>query len=296
MVSLKDVKGVVVAMVTPFTQKGEVDIEGLRRLTSWLVESGVDGLFPLGSIGEGPKLDRAERDKVSKIVLDEVKSNLPVLVGAGGITTKDALIYAKDAKDRGASAAVIHPPWYFHPTPKALLNHYKTIAETVDFPIILYNIPPFAGYSIPIEIVVEAAKIDNIVGIKDSSADILYYQALLDQVPGEFDVMQGYGALFLPSLFLGGRTTLCAEANITPKTVVEMYRSYLAEEYEKARRLHFKLAKLVSAIVYGDFPVAVKEAMNMLNLPGGYTLQPVNILNEQEKENIRRILKEIGLS
>lgn len=282
-------------MVTPFTKRGEIDVEGLRRLTSWLIECEVNGLFPLGSIGEGPKLNREERRKVLEIIIDENKSNIPVVPGTGGITTKDSILYTKDAKELGASAAVIHPPWYFHPTPKALLNHYKAIVEAADFPIILYNIPTFAGYSLPLEMVVEAAKVDNIIGIKDSSADMLYYQALLNQVPSRFDVMQGYGSLFLPSLILGGRTTLCGEGNLAAKIIVKMYRSYLAGNYSEARSLHFKLVKLVSVIGYGTFPVAIKEAMNMIGLPGGYTLHPADSLDKKGKEKIKKIIEEIEI-
>jgi 4-hydroxy-tetrahydrodipicolinate synthase len=290
-----NVKGVIPAMVTPFTKKGEIDVEGLRRLTNWFIKCSVDGLFPLGSIGEGPKLNREERRKVLETVLNEAKSSIPVIPGTGGITTRDAIAYTKDAKDLGAYAAVIHPPWYFHPSPKALLNHYKAIAEATDFPIILYNLPSFVGYSIPIEVVVEAAKIDNIVGIKDSSADMLYYQTLLSQASKGFDVIQGYGSLFLPSLILGGKTTLCGEANIAVKILVEMYKSYLKGDFDKAREMHFKLVALLPAINYGTFPVSIKEAMNMLSLPGGYTLPPAEPLNEQERIKLKEALKKAGL-
>ncbi|MBS7656144.1 4-hydroxy-tetrahydrodipicolinate synthase [Candidatus Bathyarchaeota archaeon] len=289
------VKGVIPAMVTPFTKNGKVDFEGLRKLTNWLIACEVDGLFPLGSIGEGPKLNREERRKVLEAVLNEAKGSIPVIPGTGGITTRDAIIYTKDAKNLGAHAAVIHPPWYFHPSPKALLNHYKAIAEAVDFPIILYNLPSFVGYSIPIEVVIEAAKIDNIMGIKDSSANMLYYQTLLNQAPKDFDVIQGYGSLFLPSLILGGKTTLCGEANIAAKILVEIYKSYLKGDFDKARELHFKLVALSPVISYGTFPVSIKEAMNMLDLPGGYTLPPAESLNKQEKTKLRETLKKAGL-
>lgn len=227
--------------------------------------------------------------------MNEAKSSIPVIPGTGGITTRDAITYTKDAKDLGAYAAVIHPPWYFHPSPKALLNHYKAIAEATDFPIILYNLPSFVGYSIPIEVVVEAAKIDNIVGIKDSSADMLYYQTLLSQASNGFDVIQGYGSLFLPSLILGGKTTLYGEANIAAKILVEMYKSYLKGDFNKAREMHFKLVALSPTISYGTFPVSIKEAMNMLGLPGGYTLPPAEPLNDQERIKLKEALKKAGL-
>ncbi|HID17781.1 TPA: 4-hydroxy-tetrahydrodipicolinate synthase [Candidatus Bathyarchaeota archaeon] len=290
-----EVKGVIPAMVTPFTKDGEIDVEGLRGLARWLIDCGVDGLFPLGTIGEGPKLGREERTKVLRAVLEEAKAGIPVIPGTGAMTTRDAITYTRDAKDLGAQAAVIHPPSYYHPSPRALLSHYKAVAEKTDFPIILYNLPSFVGYSIPIEVVVEAAKDPNVIGIKDSSADMLYYQALLNQTPNGFNVIQGYGSLFLPSLILGAKATLCGEGNVAPKVLVEMYKSYLRGDYGEARRLHFKLVTLVSVMGYGTFPVAVKEAMNVLGLPGGYALPPAEPLSEQEKEGLKEALKRAGL-
>jgi 4-hydroxy-tetrahydrodipicolinate synthase len=292
---MKELKGIFPAMVTPFTKTGEIDTEGLGKLANWLLASGVDGLFPLGSGGEGPKLNREERKKVLKVVLDVAKSGVPVVPGTGGITTKDTILYTKDAKDMGASAAVIHPPWYFHPSPKALLEHYKTVAQQADFPIIIYNLPSFVGYQIPIDVVVEASTISNIVGIKDSSAEMFYFQALMNDVSNGFELIQGYGSLFLPSLVLGAKTTFCGEASIAPDVLVDMYRSYLSGDLKKAREMHFKLVTLVSAIGYGTFPVSIKEALNMLGLPGGYTLPPCAPLEELEREKIRNALVKAGL-
>lgn len=291
-----EIKGIIPAMVTPFTKNGEIDIAGLRKLTRWLIESHVDGLCPLGSTGEGPKLSREERMKVLKVVLDEVGGSAPVTPATGGMTTRDAIAYTGDARELGAQAALITPPWYYHPSPKALLEHYRTIAEKVDFPIILYNLPSLAGYPIPAEIVVELAELDNIVGLKDSSGDMLYYQALLNQVPDEFDIMQGYGSLFLPSLILGAKTTVCGLGNIAPRILVNMYRSYLDGNHREARDLHFKLVTLESVAEYGTFPVGIKEAMNMLGLPGGYALRPSSSLNKQERNRIEDSLKRAGLS
>jgi 4-hydroxy-tetrahydrodipicolinate synthase len=230
-----------------------------------------------------------------RTVLDVAKSDIPVVPRTGGITTRDTVAYTKDAKDMGAYAAVIHPPWYFHPSPRALLDHYEVVSNATDFPIILYNLPSFVGYSAPIEIVVEASDSKNIVGIKDSSAEMLYYQALLNGVTHEFEVIQGYDSLFLPSLALGARTTFRGEANIAPKIMVEMYKDYLKGDIEKAREMHFKLVTLVSTISYGTLPASIKEAMNLMGLPGGHTLPPAAPLEEIEREKIRNALKKVGL-
>ncbi|MBS7645483.1 MAG: 4-hydroxy-tetrahydrodipicolinate synthase [Candidatus Bathyarchaeia archaeon] len=289
------VEGVIPAMVTPFHRDGSIDLEGLRRLTRILLDAGVHGLFPLGSIGEGPKLSREERMKVLETVMEAAGSGVKVIPGAGGVTTRDTIQYVRDASDLGASAAIIHPPWYYHPTPDALLQHYLTVADSSDIPIILYNLPSFVGYEIPVELVVRAAEHDNIIGIKDSSANLLYFQELMRATPEGFNVIQGYGVLFLPSMVIGGRATLSGEANLAPGLFVGIYEAYLRGDLDEARRLHLRAAALAPVLGYGTFPASVKEAMNMMGLPGGYTLPPSSQLTPGERDKLRRALMEAGL-
>ena len=140
------------------------------------------------------------------------------------------------------------------------------------------------------------SKDDNIIGIKDSSADMLYYQTLINQVSSGFNVIQGYGSLFLPSLVLGGRITFCGEANLAPRILVEMYESYSKGDLKKAREMHFRLVNLVSIFNYGTFPASIKEAMNILGLPGGYAIHPTASLDETEMNEIKNALKKAGLN
>lgn len=289
------IAGVIPAIVTPMDKYGEVDEDGLRQLIQILIDAGVNGLFPLGTIGEGPKLDRTERMKVIEIVMDQVKSDMPVLPGTGGITTKTTIQFTEDAKKLGATAAVIHPPWYFHPSDEALIRHYRRITEETDFPIIMYNIPSFVGYSISPEVVAESSKVENIVGIKDSSAQMLSYQHLMDITPKDFNVIQGYGSLFLPSLTIGGTTTLCGEANILANDIVTLYKAFLKGNLDLAKKAHFRLVKLSSVIGCGTFPVGVKEAMNLIGLPGGYTREPAVPLKKEERSKLKTVLKELEL-
>ncbi|MBS7649773.1 MAG: 4-hydroxy-tetrahydrodipicolinate synthase [Candidatus Bathyarchaeia archaeon] len=289
-------EGVIPPMVTPLTKDGDVDLEGLVEVTRFLIDGGVHGLFPLGTIGEGPKFSREERRKIIETVVGEAdKKGIPVIPGAGGITTRDTITYTKDAKDAGAAGVVIHPPWYFHPTPEALLKHYRRIADEVDLPIILYNIPSFAGYEIPAEVVVKASQSKNIAGIKDSSANMLYYQQLIASCPKEFNVIQGYGSLFLPSLSLGGKATMAGEANVAPKIMVGIYENFIKGDLEEARRLHYKIVSLLPVFGYGTFPVGVKVAMNMMGLRAGYVREPSAELDDQKVEKIRQVLKDVGL-
>ena len=283
-------------MVTPLNVDGSVDVEGLREIARFLINSGVHGLFPLGTIGEGPKFNREERRTIIEIVVEEAdKKRIAVIPGTGGITTRDTATFTRDAKDLGVTAAVIHPPWYFHPTPEALLQHFRTIANKVDIPIILYNIPTFAGYEIPIEVVIKTSKIENIVGMKDSSANMLYFQQLISSCGEDFNLIQGYGSLFLPSLSLGARATMAGEANLAPKIVVGIYENYIKGDLEKARMLHYKIASLLPIFSYGTFPAGVKEAMNMMGLRAGYVRKPSTELSDSQRKKIRQALGDIDL-
>ena len=269
-----EIKGIIPAMVTPLDKNGDVDEQDLRDLTRYLIESGVNGLFPLGSAGEGPKLNQRERKKVIKVVMDEANDKVPVIPGAGGITTRDTIEIVKDAKDLGALAVVINPPWYFPPTDDALLKHYETVSEKTDFPLILYNIPSMVGYRIGPDLMARAAKVENVIGIKDSSGEMLNYQLMVAKTPESFNVIQGYGLLFLPSLIVGGKATMSGEANIAPKLLVEIYQSYQEGDLKRAKELNHKFIQLTPILGYGTFPVAIKEAMGMLGLPGGYARAP----------------------
>jgi 4-hydroxy-tetrahydrodipicolinate synthase len=291
----RKIAGVIPAMVTPMDEHGEIDEDGLRRLTQIFIDAKVNGLFPLGTIGEGPKLDRTERMRVIEIVLDEVKSDMPVVPGTGGMTTKTTIQFTEDAKKLGATAGVIHPPWYFHPSIEALIRHYRKTTEETDFPIILYNIPSFVGYSISPQVVVELSKVESIMGIKESSAQMLFYQQLISISPRDFNVIQGYGSLFLPSLAIGATTTLCGEANLLPYDLVTLHKAFFEGKFDLAKKMHYRLVKLSSVIGYGTFPVGVKEAMNIMGLPGGYTREPAVPLKNEERGNLKAILKELEL-
>lgn len=292
--NVMQLEGVIPPMVTPLTKNGEIDLDGLEDVAGFLLDGGVHGLFVLGTVGEGPKFSREERKKIIEAVISTAGLKVPVMAGTGGISTKDTITFTKDAKDLGAAAAVIHPPWYYHPSPEALLEHFKKVASEVDIPLILYNIP-FVGYTIPTDVAVRASQIKNVVGLKDSGGDLFYYQQLIASCQEGFNVIQGYGSLFLPSLAIGGKATMAGEANIAPKIIVGIYESYLKGEFETARRLHYKVISLLPIFSYGTFPDGVKEAMNMMGVRAGYTREPSTGLNEVQRKEIENILRNIGL-
>ncbi len=283
---LVKIEGVIPAMVTPMKEKGEIDYDGLRELTEKLISDAVNGIFVLGSTGEGIKLKRDERKKVVEKACEAANGKVPVFAGTGSITTDESIELTRDAEDAGADFAVINPTYYFKPAP--LLKHYARIAESTSLPIVLYNYPELAGYCISEDVVRKASEIDNIVGIKDSSGDMQYFQRLLSI--DNFCVIQGFGSLFLPSFILGCRATMAGEANIASEVLVRMHRAFMENRMEDARDMHFRVAEIAEIFEIGAFPANVKHAMSLLGLPAGYARDPCS-LTDEEKGEIERILK-----
>lgn len=289
-----ELEGVIPAMITPMNKHEAIDKDGIRELTDFLIEAEVNGLCPLGTTGEAFKLDRKEGKEVIETVVDEANNKVTVISGAIGNSTRNVIKFLEEVETLGVDGVLIFPPYPSSLSDEALLTYFRTIAENTDLPIILYNLPTVVGYQISPEVVSKAAEIENIVGIKDSSGKLIYYQQIIDSVPNQFNVIQGYGSLFFQSLCIGGKATICGEPNIAPETLVDLYKSFQQRELEEAKKLHYDLVKILSFAFYGTFPAAIKEAMNMIGLPSGPVRSPATPLTEKQRKKIKKTLKEIG--
>ncbi|MEM1539643.1 MAG: 4-hydroxy-tetrahydrodipicolinate synthase [Candidatus Bathyarchaeia archaeon] len=290
-------KGVIVPMLTPFDENGDLNVDALRMLTEWLIEQGVHGLFPVSSIGEAAKLSMEEKRTVIKTVVDAANGRVPVIPGTGFPDVKRTLQLTKFAQDVGADAALIVEPYYQKPSAEALYDYYKTINDCVeDFPLVLYNIPPFAGYELTPELVVKCADLENVVAIKDSGGDMGKFNLMLYMAGMKIAVLQGIDLLLLPSLVIGSPGGMVGGANVAAKMEVEMYNAFIEGNLEKARRIHDKLVPLWHALGgYGTFPVAYKEAVTMMGIPVGPARKPAEPLKEAEKMRLKEILQKCGL-
>ncbi|HDJ89226.1 MAG TPA: dihydrodipicolinate synthase family protein, partial [Thermoprotei archaeon] len=216
----KELKGLIVPMITPFNEKGEIDEDGLRQITEWLIHSGVNGLFPNSSTGEAAKMTLDERKKVMKIVVDEANGKVPVFPGTGDPSTKNTLELTKYAEDIGADGVVVVAPYYFKPDESSLIEHYKSICSATRIPIMLYNIPQSTGYSLSINVIVKLAKIKNIFAMKDSSSNMIYFHKIILSTRGELLLFQGSEFLLLPSLVIGASGGVLGMGNICPKLIL----------------------------------------------------------------------------
>jgi 4-hydroxy-tetrahydrodipicolinate synthase len=290
-------KGVIIPMLTPFKENGDLDIDSLKMLTDWLIKQGISGLFPVSSIGEAAKLSMDEKKIIIKTVIDHVNNRVLVIPGTGFADERRTIQLTKYAQDVGADAALIVEPYYQKPSAEALYDYYKTVNDSVtDFPLVLYNIPSFAGYELPPELVAKCADLENVVGIKDSGGDISKFTFTLHLAGDKIAVLQGIDLLFLPSLAIGSPGAMIGGGNVAAKLEVEMYDAFTEGDFEKAKSIHDKLVALWLVLGgYGTFPVSYKEAVTMLGIPMGPARKPAEQLTDNQKKKLKETLIQVGL-
>jgi len=289
--------GVIPALVTPFTDDGkQVDEERLRALVRYVLEKGATGVVPCGTTGEFQNLTVEERKLVSKIVIEEVKGRVPVIVGTGCSSTDLTVEMTKHAKDAGADAALIVTPYYHKPALRGIYEHYRIVAETVDLPIMLYNIPQVTGVQLPWQVVEDLAEIPNIVGVKDSSGELRYILALIEKTSPKLSIMCGHDEVVLPALAAGCSGMILASANIIPDVWRELYDSFQRGELQKAREIQLKVQKFCRVIVKSG-SVGPKAAMDMIGVKVGPVRLPLTQggeLTYEDREELRIDLEKLG--
>ena len=290
-----EIKGIIPAMVTPFTDNGEINKKSLRKLTGYLIDNGVHGLFPVGSTGEFYGMDIDKKREVLKTVLEEAGDRVPVYAGTGAITTKKTVELTTMAAELGVDAVSILTPMFIDPDQQELYEHYKTVAEQVDIPVLLYNNPGRTGVNLEAKLIEKLSKIDNIVGIKDSSGDMTLTGEYIRRTGEDFKVLAGRDTLILSTLTYGGKGSITATANIAPRLPVKIYEEYIKGNMEKALEAQYELAPLRLAFSFGTFPVVMKEGLNLIGIDTGPTLKPVGPLSEEKREKLKNILKDLDL-
>ena len=290
-------KGVMPAMVTPFNKDESINEENLRNLVNFLIEQGVTGLVPVGTTGEFVNMTFEERLKVIEIVVDEANGRVPVIAGTGETGTKIVVDATNAAANIGADAVLIVTPYYLKPKAKGLYDHYYTITEKTDIPIVLYNIPPCTGVELPWSVVEDLVDIENIVAIKDSSGDYKYFSALLEKVSDKISVLIGWDENVLGALAGGAAGCILGSANVFPKIWLEIYDHVKNNHLQEAQTLQKKVQKLARLLI-GSGALGVKSCLNMMNIPVGTTRQPLilgDTLSYEIKDELRIELEKLGL-
>ena len=291
----KEIKGIVVPVVTPFNKDESINEAGLRQIVNFLVGEGVHGLFPSGSQGELWALTTDEKKRVMDVVIEENNGRAFVMPSTGAVTTRESIELTQYAEASGADAVSVISPYFIKPSDAELTEHYVRIAKSVSIPVLAYNNPGRTGVPIPPGVMAAAAKeTDNLVGIKDSSGDLTNTMGYMSQCPPGFLTFMGRDTLIYAALCYGCAGAVAATANVVPALIVGIYDAVQAGDHPKALELQFKLAPLRHAFTLGSFPVTVKDAMELIGLPAGPCRAPIKSLTGAPKEQLKAILRDLG--
>ena len=287
-------KGSIPAVITPFI-RDEVDYNSLYKVLNYLIENGSSGLVPCGTTGESPTLSHDEHKKIIEETIRVADKRVPVIAGTGSNNTLEALEYTKHAEQSGADAALIVTPYYNKPTQSGLYDHFKTIADKTNIPIIIYNIPGRSIVDMSIETMVQLSKIKNIVGVKDATNDL--FRPLLTRkiMQKEFCYLSGEDGTALAYLAQGGHGCISVTANVAPKLCSELHLAWQNGDITKAQDINLKLSSLHKALFVESSPGPVKYAAYLLGLCDQHTRLPLTDLMDATKKEVEDSLKELQL-
>ena len=288
-------KGSIVAIVTPF-KSGKVDEKKLRELIDFQIANGSSGIVPCGTTGESATISFLEHDKVVDITVEHVKRRVPVIAGTGSNSTEEAITMTKHAAEAGADASLQVAPYYNRPTQKGLYEHFKSIANAVDIPIILYNIASRTGVNIEPETMARLAQdCKNIMGVKEASGNLDQMSRIRQLCPKNFDLISGDDSLTLPILSIGGIGIISVVANIVPKDVADLVSSFEKGDIKRAQELHYKLLPLIKAMFIETNPIPIKTALGLMGLCEPDLRLPLCSMMPENLEKVKIALKDYGL-
>ena len=289
------IKGSMVALVTPFTEDGSVNFKRVRELVEWHIQEGTDSILVLGTTAETPTLTTEEEDEIVRIAIEQAAGRVPIVVGSGSNNTAKAVETSLKYEKMGADALLVISPYYNKANKQGMIQHFLTVADAVNTPIILYNVPARTGISISYEVLEAVCKHKNIVGIKEASGDmslVCKFSKLIDE---NFTIYSGNDDINVPLMSMGGAGVISVLANILPGVSHEMAMAAQEGDFEKARALQLKYMDLINALFIETNPIPVKEAMNMLGLEaGGYRL-PLYPMEEGNRAKLKGELEKLGL-
>ena len=288
-------RGSLVAIVTPMHETGELDLERFRALIDFHVAQGTDGIVVAGTTGESPTVDFDEHHLLIRIAVEHAAGRMPVLAGTGANSTREAIDLSIYAKDAGADASLSVVPYYNKPTQEGLYQHFRAVAEAVDIPQILYNVPGRTVADITNDTALRLAQIPNVVGIKDATGDIGRGSDLLRRAPPDFAVYSGDDASALALLLLGARGVISVTANVAPKLMHEMCAAAFAGDLTAARAVNNKLLGLHLHLFIEANPIPVKWALAQMGLIGPSLRLPLTPLSAQCHQVVREAMRQAGI-
>jgi 4-hydroxy-tetrahydrodipicolinate synthase len=288
--------GSMVAIVTPFKNNGSaLDEKKLKELVKFQIENGTSVIVPCGTTGESATLSIEEHEKVIDIVVDAARHKAKVMAGTGSNNTAEAIELTSHAKKAGADAALIITPYYNKPTQEGIYRHFKALSDSVDIPLIAYNIASRTGVNITPDTMKRLSELENVIGVKEASGDLSQMSEIKNLCGKDFGLISGDDALTLAVLSIGGCGVISVVANIVPKDVSDMVKAFMDNDMKKARSLHFKMLPLIKAMFFETNPIPLKTAMGMMGMIEPGLRLPMCEMSSANKEKLEKVLKEYGL-
>ncbi len=290
-------KGSGVALITPFTEKTELEInfEKIAELIEWHIGQGTDAIIVCGTTGEAPTLPDDQHQEIIEFAVKRVDKRVPLIAGTGSNYTDHAVMMSRFAQSVGADGLLCVTPYYNRPTQKGLIANYTTIADSIDIPIIMYNIPSRTGVNMQPGTVAELAAHENIQGLKEASGNIAQVVEIARLVPDDFCIYSGDDAITVPIMSLKGKGVVSTAANLIPRDMHNLVSHCLENSWQEACELQFKMKPLIDALFCETNPIPVKTALNLMGKDVGKTRLPLANMEDKNLELLRRRMQEYGL-
>ncbi len=289
------IQGSLVAIVTPMHPDGSLDMPGLRRLIDWHIAEGTDGIVVVGTTGESPVVDMDEHFELIRITVEHTAGRVPVIAGAGGNSTTEAIMLTQHATKVGASASLQVVPYYNRPSQEGLYQHFKTIAEAVDLPVILYNVPGRTVADLSNDTTLRLSQVPGIVGLKDATANIARGIELLRRLPSSFALYSGDDATAMALMFCGAKGNISVTANVAPRAMRQLCAAAIQGNVAEAIRINNQIAVLHDKLFVEPNPLPVKWALQEMGMIESGIRLPLVALAEQYHEVVRSALREAGV-
>jgi 4-hydroxy-tetrahydrodipicolinate synthase len=286
--------GSITALVTPFNNN-EIDEQAFQSLVEWQIAEGTSAVVPCGTTGESPTLSHDEHKRVIDLCIEAANGKIPVIAGTGSNNTTEALELTQYAKDAGADAALIVAPYYNKPTQAGLYNHYKTLNDEVDIPLIVYNIPGRSVVNISVETMEKLAKLPNIIGVKDATNDLARPLQTRTIIGKDFCQLSGEDATATAFLAQGGHGCISVTSNVAPKLCADMHKAWQDGNLDKCFEIRDALMPMHDAMFIESSPGPVKYALSLINKCSSYTRPPLFEISEESKKAVENAMKGLGL-
>ncbi len=290
------ITGSLVAIVTPMRADGSLDLPRFKDLIDWHVQEGTDGIVVVGTTGESPTVNFDEHKELIRVAVEHAKGRIPIIAGTGGNSTAEAIELTESAKHAGATACLSVVPYYNKPTQEGLYRHFRSIAEKVDLPMIVYNVPGRTVADLQNDTVLRLAQVPGIIGIKDATANIERGSDLIKRAPRNFAIYSGEDSTAVALILLGGHGVISVTANVTPKLMHQMCAAALVGDVKKAREINLRLLPLHQRLFVEANPIPVKWALaEMGRIEAGIRL-PLVPMSEKFQQTVREALHEAGVA